>query len=251
MSKSIVCILLCLGTVRGNIRQVLLPGGGPASSYYGQAHCDVICDEESYATTSVCATDGKLYKTQCEYQNAQCKAAKSGDVLGITSYGACVTLDSTCDVALQTRCFPHRILMNTGSGDGFEPICGSNNVTYGSVCEFRTAQCHNEQMPTLYEPLTLLHTGECQLDTANLLMVNCSHYTMSNSGLAIEGGAHVYPHGTACPKNYHPICTLDGRTYSNECMYCNFLIATHSLPKNSFVTYARHDGRCTSAEIFG
>ncbi|XP_060555056.1 follistatin-related protein 3-like [Ruditapes philippinarum] len=169
MDYSFLCILSCLGIATGNIRQVLIPGGGgPVSSYYGQ-HCDVICDEETHAATSACATNGILYKSQCEYRNAQCKAIKSGDLLSIVSYGACVTLETPCDVVMQTKCIPHQISAITGTSDGFEAICGSNNRTYDSTCEFRAAQCQHEQMK--YDPLTVAHTGECQIDPSNLVMV--------------------------------------------------------------------------------
>ena len=40
----------------------------------------------------------------------------------------------------------------------------------GSECEFRTEQCRREQMQS--EPLSLAHSGECQLDTSNLVMVS-------------------------------------------------------------------------------
>ncbi|XP_060596082.1 ovoinhibitor-like [Ruditapes philippinarum] len=251
MAKSLICILVGLSIASGNIRQ-LFPGGGLVSPYYDQ-HCDVICNEETHSSTSLCATDGKLYSSQCEYRNAQCKALKTGDLLTITNYGECVTLDTTCDVMRQTTCLTHHISQLSGNNNGAEPVCGSNNKTYGSVCEFRSAQCHNELIQGVHsvETLTLAHDGECQIDLSQLYMVNCSKYILINTGLAIEGSANTYPHGVACPRNYQPICSKEHRTFSNECTFCNYLLATHLLPKNDFVTYALHDGSCTSDEIFG
>ena len=54
---------------------------------------------------------------------------------------------------------------------------------------------------------------------------------MVNTGLAIEG-SNTYPHSVACPRIYQPICTMEGRTLSNECSFCNYMIATHLLRKS-------------------
>lgn len=76
-------------------------------------------------------------ESQCEYKNAQCKAMKDGNVLSFTSYGACITIDTTCDVVMQAKCIPHQIATLTGTSGAFEAICGSNNITYGKVTNIK------------------------------------------------------------------------------------------------------------------
>lgn len=74
-----------------------------------------------------------LSASQCEFKNAQCKALKNGDVLTLTNYGACVTLDTTCDLVMQTSCLNHHISSLGGVDNGAEAICGSDNKTYGKT----------------------------------------------------------------------------------------------------------------------
>ena len=43
----------------------------------------------------------------------------------------------------------------------YEPVCGSNNVTYSNLCKLRFADCESEDD----EKITLKHKGKCESGT--------------------------------------------------------------------------------------
>ena len=50
-------------------------------------------------------------------------------MLSLVTIGECITADTDCDVVKVTRCIPTGL---TGNLDGYEQVCGSNGVTYGT-----------------------------------------------------------------------------------------------------------------------
>lgn len=74
--------------------------------------------------------------TKCEFNNAACTASKAGDILNIDSYGPCITLNTTCDVALKSRCmhYINNFIDTTSTNKGRATItnsfCGSDKKTY-------------------------------------------------------------------------------------------------------------------------
>lgn len=70
-----------------------------------------------------------------------------------------------------------------------------------------------------------------------IFQVDCSKYTIDNSGLAIEGGSTGLLASQACPRLYKPICSTDGRTFSNECSFCHYKVLSHALSMTSFFSY--------------
>eukprot|EP00397_Hematodinium_sp_SG-2012_P045304 GEMP01050844.1.p1 GENE.GEMP01050844.1~~GEMP01050844.1.p1 ORF type:complete len:232 (+),score=0.45 GEMP01050844.1:87-782(+) len=65
----------------------------------------------------------------------------------------------------------------------YRPVCGSNGVTYRSVCRFIQATCGDSV-------LSIVHSGECKRE--------CQKY---------------------CNKRYDPVCGSNGVTYDNKCMF--------------------------------
>jgi len=49
--------------------------------------------------------------------------------------------------------------------------------------------------------------------------------------------------GSGCPKIYRPVCGTDFRTYSSECMFCQYIQKS-----KHFELKVLHEGECTDAE---
>ncbi|XP_027209878.2 turripeptide Lol9.1 [Penaeus vannamei] len=63
----------------------------------------------------------------------------------------------------------------------YQPVCGSDGVTYSNDCHLDIANCKNPR-------ITKRHDGKCRTLCPD-----------------------------ACGFNYDPVCGSNGRTYSNEC----------------------------------
>ncbi|KAL4240493.1 hypothetical protein ACF0H5_001284 [Mactra antiquata] len=268
-----ICILLLgLHAVCGQI-DIVDPGFGvpidPGFSgpYPSTTSCDTICDEETHET-GVCGTDGIFYHTKCDFNKAVCAATKAGDVLMTANYGPCIDLNTACDVALHARCsYPITNIVNANTGgrraSDADYYCGSDKRTYSSACQFRQAQCRQQQQQAITSmtttQLTLDHMGKCVIDKDQMVMIDCTKYTMNSGSSQIAVETAVQPSIT-CPRTYNPVCanaanvfgtSAISRTFSNACSLCQYMISLHKLTSDNMVTYALHEGPCSQNTIFG
>ncbi|XP_031568754.1 agrin-like [Actinia tenebrosa] len=158
----------------------------------------------------VCGSDGATYASKCEFRNAKCGASKLGKKLLLQHEGACGAPNKMITVSnlkkttkrrnvkrnkKSRRCPTTSSICKTLNSTR-NSICGSNNITYHTVCHFRIAQCQ-ERMAG--KRLTALYRGVC--------------------GKPRSSRRIVCPAKTQCPNRNSPICGSNGVTYKNLCFY--------------------------------
>ncbi|KAG7166162.1 four-domain proteases inhibitor-like [Homarus americanus] len=137
--------------------------------------------------------------------------------------------------------------------DEYNPVCGSNGVTYRNACYFILGTCGDSVT-------TLVHQGECKRDChkncnkkydpvcgsngvtyGNLCMYEVAHCKDESITISHQGQCRRKLCARRCGKIARPVCGSDGQTYINNCMFdiasCN--------NENLSVVYR---GRCEDKE---
>nr|XP_033777434.1 agrin isoform X2 [Geotrypetes seraphini] len=164
--------------------------------------CDrVVCDG---AYKPVCGRDSRTYSNECERQKAECHQRTSIPVkhegpCDLSNPSPCLSLvctfGATCVVKNQEAvCECQQQCQSI-----YDPICGSDNRTYGSSCELDAMAC------LLKKEITLKHKGPC--DRCG----KCQFGAICEA----ETGRCVCP--TECVPSSQPVCGTDGKTYGSEC----------------------------------
>ncbi|XP_060515918.1 agrin-like isoform X3 [Cylas formicarius] len=175
---------------------------------YGIAEC--VCPPECEPIMRpVCSSDGRAFPSECELKRAACltrtpiKIAYAG-VCGERGpcnehkcqYGAtCVERSGTAHCECPV------------CPSEFDPVCGSDGISYGNECKLRLEACKHRR------DITILYGGPCN----GCENKKCDFYSTCESDGATEGRC-VCPEKCSENKlNNGTVCGTDGVTYANEC----------------------------------
>ncbi|XP_069466169.1 agrin isoform X1 [Ambystoma mexicanum] len=170
----------------------------------GSARCTcdrVTCDG---AYKPVCGRDSRTYSNDCERQRAECHQRSAIPVkhegpCDLTTPSPCLdsecTFGATCVVKNQKAVCECQQVCQTV----YDPICGSDNRTYGNACELDSMAC------ILKKEIKVKHKGPCDRCGKCQFGAICE----------VETGRCVCP--TECVASSQPVCGTDGNTYGSEC----------------------------------
>jgi len=147
----------------------------------------------------VCGSDFVTYGNECEFNCAKVNRPE----LSILSRGPC-----------QERHPIPKSLDDEGfcmCTSEFRPVCGSDGITYGNICEF---ECERHKNPTL----AVAHFGTCTEEGLPMpeLQIPLQHLKPIPYNRAIVKRSYET---CPCTREYQPFCGSDHITYSNRCEF--------------------------------
>ncbi|XP_050729525.1 agrin-like [Eriocheir sinensis] len=208
----------------------------------GEAPRDICQRTCSNTFDPVCASDRVTYHSKCELSIAICRnkeitLRREEPCAGFT--GTSGRRPSTETQSDQSSPPQTSAVVSVGCPDtcngGFRPVCGTNNLTYGSDCYLELAKCRN---PGLEKKADGVCTKDCSLqcDTARRLVCGSDGITYTNDCFLLlarckdpavqrkHDGPCVFVEKPECaPRrcatNGQALCGSDGITYRNQCQF--------------------------------
>ncbi|XP_077465275.1 agrin isoform X7 [Stigmatopora argus] len=170
--------------------------------------CPLGCEGRPEQT--VCGSDGKDYRNECELHQYACKNHKN---IRVQHQGRCDpckdsenSLNTLCRVEALTR-QPLIFGLPKSCPPASEPLCASDGETYRSECAMKATGLQKGVK------LRKIHSGWCRR------LEECKEECRFNAVCLVgQLNAQCSCDPIECDGTYTPICGKDGRTYTNDCV---------------------------------
>ncbi|XP_061718665.1 serine protease inhibitor dipetalogastin-like [Cydia pomonella] len=170
------CMLDCAAQTKHDLK---LAHGGPCQAEKPSCIC-------TFEYKPVCGMDGTTYPSKCALG---CEKSRNPNLVKLHD-GPCETETVTEEVKVAKP-----ILPTCTCTRNFEPICGTDGVTYSNMCLLKCAAQN--------KPLDKKADGPCEDVTVKV----------------VEDSKQEPPKKSCvCFRNYAPVCGSDGKTYANHCV---------------------------------
>lgn len=163
----------------------------------------------------VCASDGKTYTNECLFQVESCRSQRD---LKIIHHGDCSLNLNPCQ---NLSCSFHEVCEINEHGIAscvcpkscplvMRPVCGSDEITYESVCDLERNACISKSNTTIH------FFGPCDSKIhLKCRLFNCNFYSFCTIDSKTNKPFCQCP--SFCTEEYSPVCGSDGISYGNIC----------------------------------
>ncbi|XP_059088020.1 agrin-like [Tigriopus californicus] len=173
-----------------------------ARNYEGrfECQCQECYPENQEDFEPVCGSDNVQYASECDLRKTSCQHREE---ITVKKYGKCETCkDKRCgpyEECIEDTNGNPKCVCQKCSNDPAEEVCGSDGITYFSLCHLQRASC------TQGQDIYAEHYGACD---------PCNEVTCKFGSYCSEGQCICR---RECPDSYEPICASNGKTYFNYC----------------------------------